>query len=176
MLCKASQGIYKEDKINNIYGHRFVEGNLSETRCIETCWVCLWLFFVLNRFEDVESRNIHRSFVGWTGTELSLVQLSSSPRLRPLGRRPRESRLRWNAAALGGSLRPRRGCRAFALQRRRGRRQEQRWPGASKWWEAGRRNRVSDLGHLNKFWEKLSAFSSNVWQSCDSPHQKNDKN
>ena len=23
------------------YRHRFVEGNLSETRCIETCWVCL---------------------------------------------------------------------------------------------------------------------------------------
>ena len=37
MLCKASQGIYNGDKINNIYGHRFVEGNLSETRCIETC-------------------------------------------------------------------------------------------------------------------------------------------
>ena len=35
--------------VNNIYiyifiefyRHRFVEGNLSETRCIETCWVCL---------------------------------------------------------------------------------------------------------------------------------------
>ena len=27
-----------------IYRHRFVEGNLSETRCIETCWVCLQLF------------------------------------------------------------------------------------------------------------------------------------
>ena len=77
-------------------------------------------------------------------------QLSSSPRLRPLGRRPRESRLRQHAAALGGSQRPRRGCGAFALQRRRGRRQEQRWPGASKR-EAGRRNRVSDLGHLRRF-------------------------
>ena len=30
------------------------------------------MFFVLNRFEDVESRNIHRSFVGGTGTELSI--------------------------------------------------------------------------------------------------------
>ena len=137
MLCKASQGIYKEDNINNIYGHRFVEGNLSETRCIETCWVCLWMFFVLNRFEDVESRNIHRSFVGWTGTELSFVQLSSSPRLRPLGRRPRENRLRPNAAPPGGGQRPRRGCRAFALDRCRGRRQGLLRPGASKWWEAG---------------------------------------
>ena len=94
--------------------------------------MCLWLFFVLNRFEDVESRNIHRSFVGWTGTELSFVQPSSSPRLRP-----RENRLRLHAAALRGALGPRRGCRAFALQRRRGGRQDQRWPGASKWWEAG---------------------------------------
>ena len=80
----------------------------------------------------------HSSFVcRLNGTELSFVQLSSSPRLRPLGRRPRESRLRQHAAALGGSQRPRRGCGAFALQRRRGGRQEQRWPGASKWWEAG---------------------------------------
>ena len=64
--------------------------------------------------------------------ELSFVQLSSSPRLRPLGRRPRESRLRPNAAGVRGRQRPRRGCRAFALDRRRGGRQGQRWPGASK--------------------------------------------
>ena len=50
--------------------------------------------------------------------------------------------LRPNAAALRGSQRPRRGCRAFALKRRRGGRQDQRWPGASKR-EADGRNRVS---------------------------------
>ena len=57
---------------NELLNHRdrFIEGNLSE-RCIETCSVCLRLFvnvflafFALNSLEDVESRNIHRSFVG----------------------------------------------------------------------------------------------------------------
>ena len=63
---------------------------------------------------------------------------------------PGESRLRPNAAALGGNLRPRRGCRAFTFERRRGGRRGQLRPGASKR-EAGGRNRVSDLGHLRRF-------------------------
>ena len=60
-----------------------------------------------------------------------MVQLSSSPRLRPLGRRPRGNRLRRHAAALGGGHRPRRGCGVVAVQRRRSGRQERPWPGAS---------------------------------------------
>ena len=57
---------------SELLNHRnsFIEGNLSE-RCIETCSVCLRLFvnvfgifIALNSFEEVESRNIHRSFVG----------------------------------------------------------------------------------------------------------------
>ena len=63
---------------------------------------------------------------------------------------PGESRLRQHAAPLCGSQRPRRGCGAFALDRCRSGRQEQLWPGASKR-EAGGRNRVSDLGHLRRF-------------------------
>ena len=96
--------------------------------------------------------------------ELSFVQLSSSPRLRPLGRRPRESRLRPNAAAHRGSQRPRRGCGAFALDRCRGGRQERLWPGASKR-EAGGRNRVSDLGHLRKGFSCLK-FMDFAYHGC----------
>ena len=44
--------------------------------------MCLWMFFVLNRFEDVESRNIHRSFVGWTGRSSALFNFR---RLRGFG-------------------------------------------------------------------------------------------
>ena len=40
-----------------------------------------------------------------------------------------KKRLRLDAAAPGGGLRPRHGC-AVAEQRRRGGRREQRWPGA----------------------------------------------
>ena len=123
-------------------------------------------FFALNSFEDVESRNIHRSFVGWTGTELSFVQLSSSPRLRPLGRRPRESRLTGDtplhlAAANGhvaaAELLLSKGATVDA--------KNDRGPGPQSDGKPGQKSCLSNLGHLNKFfwgfkfWEKLSAFS-----------------
>ena len=55
------------------------------------------MFFVLNRFEDVESRNIHRSFVGGTGTELSIlttfvVSAASASRPTAPGKPPEASR------------------------------------------------------------------------------------
>ena len=43
-----------------------------------------------------------------------------------------KSRLRSDAAALRGNLRPRRGSGVFARERRRGGRHGQRWPGATK--------------------------------------------
>ena len=60
----------------------------------------------------------------------STFVVSAASASRPTG--PRESRLRRDAAALGGAQRPRRGCGVFAVERRRSGRQEQRWPGASK--------------------------------------------
>ena len=80
-------------------------------------------------------------------------------------------RLRPNAAALRGGQRPARGCGFFALERRRGGRQGQRWPGASK---AGPGNPVSDLGHYKilfgfEILRKMPTCSANVWQSSGFP-------
>ena len=38
------------------------------------------MLFCFAQFKAVESKNIHHSFVGWTGIELSCPQRSSSPR------------------------------------------------------------------------------------------------
>ena len=88
-------------------------------------------------------QNIYRSFLSRTGIELSIPTTSVVSTVhRPLRRRtagspqrldgfPGKSRLRPYAAARGGGQRPHRGCRASALKRRRGGRQERLWPGVS---------------------------------------------
>ena len=43
----------------------FNEGNLLETRCIETCSMCLWMVFCLSQFDCVKTKTM--SFVvNWT--------------------------------------------------------------------------------------------------------------
>ena len=117
--------------------HRFLCGNvvLKLVQCVCECFLLctVWSCWV---------QNIHHSFVGWTGIELSCPHLpfvirtasasapcrtGGSPQ-RPDGF-PGKSALRPNAAALGGGRRPRRGCGVAAEQRRRGGRQGERWPG-----------------------------------------------
>ena len=82
--------------------------------------------------------------------------------------------LRWHAAAHCRVRRPHQGCRAFAFKRGHGGCHEQWWRGASKR-EAGRESRLQ-LGAPQKsflpglkFEKKMSAFSANVWQSCEFP-------
>ena len=79
-----------------------------------------------------------------------------------------KSRLRRNAAAQGGALRPRRGCGAFALQRRRGGRQGERRPGP----QSGKQAPDIESRRLGapqktfpglKFDKKCLHFSANVW-------------
>ena len=149
-------------KINHIYRHRFVEGNLPETRCIETCWVCLWLFvivfFALNSFEDVESRNIHRSFVGWTGTELSfpttfVVSAASASRPTAPGKPPEATRrCTWRRATATSRL------RSFCSPKGPQWTPRTTMARGLQWWEAGRRNRVSDLGHLRRFFRAWNSW------------------
>ena len=70
-----------------LLNHRnsFIEGNLSETRCIETCSVCLRLFvnvfafFALNSFEDVESKTFIVRLSVERVIELRCPQRSSFP-------------------------------------------------------------------------------------------------
>ena len=73
---------------------------------------------------------------------------AGSPQRPPTGFR-RKSHLRFDAAALGGGERPRRGCGVCDLQRRRGGRQGQGWPGASIR-EACAKNRVSPTWGVSK--------------------------
>ena len=43
----------------------FIEGNLSEASCIETCSMCLWMFFCFSQFDCVKTKTM--SFVvNWT--------------------------------------------------------------------------------------------------------------
>ena len=124
-------------------------------------------------------KNIHHSFVGWTGIQRSCPQLPSSPRRIGLcavvRRKPTVAR------RVCGEKAPevKRRC-----TRQRGAATSQLWsfwsPEAPRWTpratvarasirEAGARNRVLNLGHF-KIWQKcfgleITAFSVNVWQS-----------
>ena len=165
-----------------LLNHRnsFIEGNLSETRCIETCSVCLRLFvdvffsfFALNSFEDVESKTFIVRLSVERVPELSFVQLSSPPAASATaadGPR-RKSCPRQHAAARGGAERPRRSGGVFAEQRRRGGRQGRRWPGAS---EAGPRKSRLRCGISVGFpsleiLRKMFEFSANVVQNREFP-------
>ena len=77
---------------------------LKLVRCV--CdYILLWTYL------KMLSQTKYRPFVGWTGTELSCPQLTSSPRRGPLrshsGRRPRESAWGWTPlhhAAVNGKV------------------------------------------------------------------------
>ena len=123
---------------------------------------CVWIYFALH---SLKLLNIHRSFVGWTGIELSIPTTSvvlrtasaSAPSCR---RKPQRPRL--DAAAPGGGQRPRRGCRAPFVERRRGGRQGEQGPGASIR-EACASHRVSNLGHFKIFFRAWRNQVSPTW-------------
>ena len=103
--------------------------------------MCLWMFSSLHSLKLLSPK--HSSFVcGLNGHRAQLPTPSVrhphciglctlSYRRKPTAARrlPGKKRLRRNAAAPCGVLRPRRGCGVAAEQRRRGGRQGERWPG-----------------------------------------------
>ena len=111
-------------------------------------WSLSNVFVKVNSFEDVKSK----TFIVRLSVERVELRIPTTFvvrgcwHLRCCGP---GNHLRHDAAAPGGIPRPRRGCRAFALKRGCGGRQEERWRGASIR-EAGARHRVSDLGHLRR--------------------------
>ena len=120
------------------------------------------IFFPLNSFEDVESEtfivplSVERVELRIPTTFVVLPQrlglcalVSAGSPQRPRRASREKAALRPHAAALGGALRPRRGCGASALQRRRGGRQDEQRPGASI---PGRRqtSSLADLGQLRR--------------------------
>ena len=141
-------------------------------RCVCDCvWIYLhcavWSCWV---------KNIHHSFVDWTGIERSCPQLLSSPRRIGFGavvrRKPTVAR------RVSGEKAPeaKRRC-----TRRRGAATSRLWsfwsPEAPRWTpratvarasirEAGARNRVSNLGHF-KIWQKcFRAWNYCIFSKC----------
>ena len=78
--------------------------------------------------------------------------------------------MRPNAAVLGGGHRPRRGGGVFAVERRRGGRQGQRWPGPrAQKIEAPQFGGISE-GFLSlEILRKMFEFSANVVQNREFP-------
>ena len=159
----------------------FIEGNLSETRCIETCSLCLCLcvnIFCLHSLKLLSPK--HSSFVcRLNGHRAELPTTSVVPSAHRSPRRgPPEAH---SGRRVSGEKAPeaKRRCtvrRATATSRLRSccSRKAPRWTprptvaGASMR-EAGARNRVSNLAHFKIrqecFGFEIPAFSVNVWQS-----------
>ena len=130
-------------------------------------------------FEDVESKTfIVRLLFEWDNFRRPTSSASSAVVCRShSGRRPRENRLRLEAAPQGGILRQGRGCAVFALKRGRGGCHDKRWPGAS---EAGPEIPSPTRGTSTRFGiensEKKFAFAANVWKKLWLSTPKNAKN